>query len=262
MSGESGFDVLAALAAAGSTVSVGRGKLRARVDREDALMYLGYAGQEIDAALRQRLEEAACSCEEDNQVLYTWRIEDIDTSRRFGELVPQVVLAGSGLVLEGADIARHLKGAQKVALFACTLGQGCDRELRRRGALSALDQMLYDCCASSLAEAGAQAVQELLGEEARALGLEARARFSPGYGDLPLSVQPALLEALDAMRATGMAVTENCFLTPTKSVTAILGLFEPGVGDSAVEPCELCAAREYCCYRQRGTTCRESRERG
>lgn len=261
MSGESGFDVLAALAAAGSTVSVGRGKLRAAVDREDALVHAGYTGQKIDDELRQRLEDAARSCEEDNQVLYTWRIEDIDSSRRFGELVPQVVLAGSGLVLEGADIARHLGGAQKVALFACTLGQGCDRELRRRGALSALDQMLYDCCASSLAEAGAQKVQELLGEEARKLGLEARARFSPGYGDLPLSVQPALLELLDAMRSVGISTTESFLLTPSKSVTAVLGLFEPGAGDSAVHPCELCAARGYCCYRQRGTTCRESRER-
>ena len=100
MSGESGFDVLAALAAAGSTVSVGRGKLRAAVDREDALVHAGYTGQKIDDELRQRLEDAARSCEEDNQVLYTWRIEDIDGSRRFGELVRFGPLRVRALVLD------------------------------------------------------------------------------------------------------------------------------------------------------------------
>ncbi len=258
---ESGFDVLAAIKAQSAVVALGRGKLDAKVNRADALMYAGHAGQELGGELSARFEELARQCEESHKVSYVWRVEDIDGSRRFGELVPQVVLAGSGLVLEGADISAHLRGASKVAIFACTLGAGCDRELRRLGALSPLDQTLYDCCASSLAEAGAQEVQELLGEEAAKLGLEARARFSPGYGDLPLSVQPAFLQALDAGRAIGLGVTESMLLSPVKSVTAVLGFFDPAAADSSSDPCDLCAARAYCCYRERGTTCRDSRRR-
>ena len=147
---ESGFDVLAAIKAQSAVVALGRGKLDAKVNRADALMYAGHAGQELGGELSARFEELARQCEESHKVSYVWRVEDIDGSRRFGELVPQVVLAGSDLVLEGADISAHLRGASKVAIFACTLGAGCDRELRRLGALSPLDQTLYDCCASSL----------------------------------------------------------------------------------------------------------------
>lgn len=239
-------------------VACGSGRVRCKVDRDDALMYVGYAGQELAGGLRGRFEELACRCEELCEVSYAWRVEEIDASSRFGELMPQVVLAGSGLVLEGADISRHLSGARYVAIFACTLGLACERELKRLGAVSALDHLLFDCCASSLAEAGAQSVQEILGKEATELGLLAHARFSPGYGDLSLDVQPAFLDALDAGRRLGMTVTKNNFLLPTKSVTAVLGFFDDEVS-YAVDPCSLCAAREYCCYLERGTTCRQRR---
>ena len=251
---ESGFDVLAAIKAQSAVVALGRGKLDAKVNRADALMYAGHAGQELGGELSARFEELARQCEESHKVSYVWRVEDIDSSRRFGELVPQVVLAGSGLVLEGADISAHLRGASKVAVFACTLGAGCDRELHRLGALSPLDQTLYDCCASSLAEAGAQEVQELLGEEAAKLGLEARARFSPGYGDLPLTVQPALLQALDAQRRCGITLSDTYIMMPRKSVTAIFGLADKPQGKRA-RGCAFCSMRQNCSFRKAGITC-------
>ena len=45
------------------------------------------------------------------------------------------------------------------------------------------------------------------------------------------------------------------------AVTAVLGFFDPVAADSSSNPCDLCAARAYCCYRERGTTCRDSRRR-
>lgn len=238
-------------------VATGAGRASCTVDRADALRYVGHAGQELDAALEERFERLACQCESCCDVSYIWRIEEVDASRRFGELMPQVALVGSGLVLEGADVARHLGGAKLVAVFAATLGQGCERELKRLAATNALDHLLFDCCASSLAEVGAQAVQDIIADEARKLGLCAHARFSPGYGDLPLAVQPAFLSALDATRKIGLTTTSGNFLLPSKSVTAIVGLFDESCADASADPCEVCAARGYCCYRERGTTCRD-----
>ena len=51
-------------------------------------------------------------------------------------------------------------------------------------------------------------------------------RFSPGYADFPLEVQPKLLEILDAPRRIGLTVSPSLLLIPTKSVTCILGVGE------------------------------------
>ncbi|MBR3258643.1 MAG: vitamin B12 dependent methionine synthase, partial [Eggerthellaceae bacterium] len=46
----------------------------------------------------------------------------------------------------------------------------------------------------------------------------------PGYGDLPLEVQPDLLGLLDASRRLGITLSDSLLMSPTKSVTAIVGL--------------------------------------
>ena len=79
-------------------------------------------------------------------------------------------------------------------------------------------------------------------------------RFSPGYGDCPLSLQPALCRALDTPRGIGLAPTRDNLLTPRKSVTAILGLADHPV-TGARAGCARCLLRETCAYRKRGTTC-------
>ncbi len=49
-------------------------------------------------------------------------------------------------------------------------------------------------------------------------------RFSPGYGDLSMSVTEEILAVLDAGRRIGVSVTKSLMMTPMKSVTAIIGI--------------------------------------
>ena len=79
-------------------------------------------------------------------------------------------------------------------------------------------------------------------------------RFSPGYGDLPLSVQSGLLTLLDAPRKIGLCANENHILTPRKSVTALIGVSREPV-DRAVRSCQSCPGREGCQYRKSGGHC-------
>ena len=51
-------------------------------------------------------------------------------------------------------------------------------------------------------------------------------RFSPGYGDLPLAMQQDVMEALDCGRTVGITLTDSLLMTPSKSVTAIIGMKE------------------------------------
>ena len=98
-----------------------------------------------------------------------------------------------------------------------------------------------------------QAEEELAG---RFPGLFFTDRFSPGYGDLPLDLQPALCAALDTPRRLGLYVTPSLLLNPVKSVTAVIGLSERPQ-PARVRGCAYCQMREHCPYRKGGTHCGE-----
>ena len=264
----------------------------ARLDRSEALRYLGYTGQQVDEALLTRFNRLADECERVIAPSFAWSVFGIDEKRTCWEapepaatgspdaldaamdaaesrsavssqgagcgkgLVPQVALAGCGLVLEGNSIAEHVHGACKVALMACTLGAVSEREMRKHEAISVADGVMFGACCSAFVEAAANVTEGLIVGFAHDMGLTTNWRFSPGYGDLPLSAQPALLKALDASRRLGIAVTSTNMLVPVKSVTAVLGLFEkPADGGEARDACAICRLRDGCELRKRGVTC-------
>lgn len=146
-------------------------ELKTRVDREEALAFLGHRGQEL-GDLRERLERAACLCEKELVPRGVYR--EMDASEALA-------------LLPGLDIARHVGGCTRVVLLAVTLGTQSEMLLCRERALSATDGLLVDACASSLVEQAANVLDGHIVEEAAARGLAATTRFSPGYGDLPLS---------------------------------------------------------------------------
>ncbi len=117
--------------------------------------------------------------------------------------------------LRGKDIINHLRGAHTVVLFAATLGHGVDLEIRKAQAVDMARAAALDACAA--------AYIEWCCDENMPEGLPACSRFSPGYGDYPLSLQPQLLKALGAEKI-GITALESFMLLPTKSVTAVIGL--------------------------------------
>ena len=123
--------------------------------------------------------------------------------------------------IESAALAKNLRGAESVFLLAVTLGAELDRYLLKLSRLSVARHAIADGYASALAEALCDRVAELLSE-----GLDTAPRFSPGYGDLPLSEQRWLLDSLDASRMLGVSLGESLLMSPMKSVSAIMGIKE------------------------------------
>ncbi|MDO4183143.1 MAG: vitamin B12 dependent-methionine synthase activation domain-containing protein [Coriobacteriia bacterium] len=233
-----------------------KGTVSACVDRATALRFLGHAGQEMDPELADRFEQMAVRCEQRNAGRFVWVADTVDLgATRWDGADACVVLQRSGLRLPGADGANHLRGCSRVVLFAATLGQACEQELRQLKAVNTLDFLLYDACASALAEAVCEEVHRRVAKEARSCGLFAHARFSPGYGDMPLSVQPAFLAAVDATKHLGLSCAESHLLVPTKSITAMVGLFEDQACADGASPCGICPSHAYCNYLERGLTC-------
>lgn len=193
--------------------------LNVRPDNARTLRYLGIRGAEPDEGTAERLSRAEELCAEGG-ARGLFRVFAIGARDAEG-----VHLEGSALVLSGEHIARHLEGASSAALLVATLGLGNERLIRRETAFFATDGMLVDAASSSMAEEAVRALHEHVRRWAAERGLRVGTRFSPGYGDLPLEVQPAFLDAVGAGKTLGVSTTPANLLVPSKSVTAVVGLF-------------------------------------
>ena len=207
--------------------------------REEVLRYLGYGNQPVTDELMRRLDEVGRECV---------RIA------RPASVVRSFPADALPLDLPGQNIADHLRDAVEVVLFAVTLGLGVDRELTRLSHVDALAQVIFDATATALVERAVDREESRIRARAAERGLFCSWRFSPGYGDLPLDVQPAFLRAIDAGRRLGITLTPSYLMVPTKSVTAIVGLHrtpQPGLASS----CSVCQLAEFCELRVSGRRC-------
>ena len=87
---------------------------------------------------------------------------------------------------------------------------------------SATDAYYLDAVGGWMADYMADRVEDKVASEAAKHGCKLSMRYSPGYGDWPLSVQPTLLKLLNGERI-GITLDSSNIMTPRKSVTALLG---------------------------------------
>lgn len=170
-----------------------------------ATAYLGYGG-DMPSELAVRMEKAASMVMEVAVPRVTFRVCDRNAP----------VLAD---ICIGKDIDRHLKDCDRVILLCATLGTGIDRTLTRLSVSDFAMTPLFDAAASAAIE---NVCDNLCAELARLYGPLTN-RFSPGYGDLPLTAGRAIAELLDTPRTVGVTLTEAGMMIPQKSVTALVG---------------------------------------
>ena len=161
-----------------------------------------------------------------------------------------VILSGAGTLLRGKDIREHLSGCEQAVLMAATLGAGPDTLIRRWERADITRALILDACATQLIEEYCDEIERQIREEVTAVGFMVTGRYSPGYGDFDLEIQPELIAVLDAERKIGLTCTGSLILLPRKSVTAVIGL-----GRCLTErqdACERCDLRNRCEYRKDG----------
>ena len=117
--------------------------------------------------------------------------------------------------VKSSGLSRFLFGCDECYVFVATLGGAVDRLIMKRKALSVYSGFITDAVASALIEGVCDAaVREILGRDAK--------RFSPGYSDLPLSVQREVFAMLNPERHIGVALLDTLLMSPMKSVSAFL----------------------------------------
>jgi 5-methyltetrahydrofolate--homocysteine methyltransferase len=157
-------------------------------------------------------------------------------------------LGAGALSLTSRHLARRLEGCAEAVVMAVTLGIGPDRLISRRERLDSAEALCLQAAAAALVEEVCEGVCRDIEAQAAPRGLTARARFSPGYGDLDISCQTGVLRILDAAKRIGLAETASHMLVPLKSVTAIVGLSRGGPRPKPPAACAGCE-REGCAFR-------------
>ena len=123
---------------------------------------------------------------------------------------------------DSRDLKKHLEGCGEILLFACTAGAETDRRIARAKLLSPARGLLMHAIGAQQVEGGCDRLCARLAQQFPDRQLTDR--FSPGYGDLTLEMQRDVMAALDCGRTIGITLTDCLLMTPSKSVTAIIGM--------------------------------------
>ncbi len=207
-----------------------------RPDRRETIRYLGGAGVEMNAEMERLMDDCEKQLLACARPKYLYKILEL----------PQDSLT------EGEDIRRHLAGCSRAVVMCATLGAEVDRLIRVAQVRDMAQAVVLDAMASVAVEQVCARLDERIMAENP--GWFMTFRFSPGYGDYPISLQKTFLRLLDAQRKIGLSVSDSLLLIPAKSVTAVAGLSASPVPRGR-RGCAVCSLRETCQYRRNGEHC-------
>jgi hypothetical protein len=211
----------------------------------EVLRYLG-AGEHAPDDLKYQVEEVSQQLSQKIQPRSVWRVFPI---LRQGT---GFFLSQTRITLTGKTASLMLKDYQQAAMLCCTLGSEFDTMLRAAQARDMAHAAILDACGSALVEAGCDKLMETIA--LRLKGCYLTDRFSPGYGDLPLTLQPAICSGLETRRQLGVYTNASLLLNPTKSVTAFVGISDKPQ-PARVRGCGYCNMADTCTMRKGGKNC-------
>ncbi len=184
------------------------------VDIDEVLRYAAIPRDGRTPALRSLAEAAASRVDGILQSRVCFATSDVSVSENVIDL---------GFARwESSDLARYVGGSQKILVFAATVGLQLDRLIAARGALSPSEAHMLEAVGNERIEA----LCDAFCREAEAQLGALKSRYSPGYGDLPLSAQKDIFKLLDPSRRIGLTLNDSLMMSPSKSVTALCALRE------------------------------------
>ena len=213
------------------------------LERNQVLHYLGYPGGGLSEELSADLVRCERTLLETARPRALWRLFP---------LLPDGRLAGTDYAPAGSSVRELLRDCDAVILMAATLGSEVERLIRRAQLGRMGDAVILDACGSAAIENVCDNLCADLADEFRPRCLTDR--FSPGYGDMPLSEQAELFRVLDVTRRIGVSLSESGLMLPQKSVTALIGVSDRPQ-PKRHRGCPSCSMFETCPFRKEGKNC-------
>lgn len=187
-----------------------------QIDQKEMMRYAGLPPKSKefpDSEIRAAINEAAA----------------LSLPRGIWQLLPYdpekgIIESEESMTLMGNAIKKHLSKSYSVAVLSVTAGEDIEKasdDHFKKGEY--VRGLLLDAAATAITEHLADQLDDYIKKDAFRTGQKTTWRFSPGYGDWPVTQQPALCRLIHA-EEIGVHVTDHSMLTPRKSVTAIIGL--------------------------------------
>ena len=214
-------------------------------DKSQILRYLGYRNTGLTEADEKNLSEAIELTNSIIKPATVWKLFSLQYETE-GILLSPVLGSGNRAVLQGDSLRKHLNGAEQAVLLCVTIGRDFDIEVEKAMVRNPAFGVTLNACGIQAVEKLADNLQLIINDKLNANchpdhevegshpGYKTGIRFSPGYGDLPLTSQRDFIRLLDATRKVGVTLNESCLMNPLKSVTAIAAV-EKTVIPSVVE---------------------------
>ncbi len=214
------------------------------IDEKEIYRYLGYGAAVPSEEVQQRIRECVSRLQKEVQPAFVCRRlpivrpEDSTDTLKIGELT-----------IQSHALSRNLEGCRETFLFGATLGIGPDRLIRRAQVNAIADAAICQAVCAQMIETYCDERNEELRRKVHGEGFSLRPRFSPGYGDCPLSAQRDISAALSLPKSIGVFLTDSLLMVPSKSVTAFAGIapaadISPG---NSQDSCEACGKAD-CLY--------------
>lgn len=231
--------------------NINRNKIDIGIDKEEVLRYLGYEGKKVDDITDLIIDECIGEILEISRTSFIYNTYEVNMERDF------IFFKNTNFKIKGEDISKHLQNSKKCVIMAVTLGNEVDERIRYYSKVDLTRSLIFDACTTAAIEALCDWVERLIKKMSIKDGYKATTRYSPGYGDLSIEIQPKILRLLDTQKHIGLTVTDSFILLPKKSVTAFIGIGKDVKSESI--DCRNCSLYKNCLFEKEGDSCGNSK---
>ena len=185
----------------------------AEYNRREILRYAQCPGC-TDEAMLSVMEGCMKECEDasaiSGRVSYT-QLPILSLDKKSGQIDLEHVRIVS------TSLSANLEGCEEVVVFAATVGPAIDRMIKKYNRLDPVKALFMQAI-------GAERVETLCNMFCESYPQKLRPRFSPGFGDLLLDIQPQVLALTNATKNLSITLDAGFLMSPSKSVTAFAGI--------------------------------------
>lgn len=176
-----------------------------------------YAGCKTETEEVSRLVDKCC---EETEGRLSYRVcYDIYDLRRSGD-----TLSFANINTQSDTLKTAFNGCGGVLVFGATVGAEMDRLILKYSHLEPSKALIMQALGAERIESLCDAFCRETAQELTRQGKTLLPRVSPGYGDIPLTMQKELFALLDCPRKIGLTLSNQLIMSPSKSVTALAGI--------------------------------------
>ena len=212
-----------------------------KIPKDEVLRYLGYGKNTAEGRSGVLIDECirAVTAVLDCRACYA----EFDIAKKDGNLIDLGFTA-----VHSEALTKNLDGCDKIVLFTATIGMETDRLIQKYSQVLPSRAVVFHAVGAAALEEYCDFLSCEIAEKYALRDLYPRPRFSPGYGDFPISCQKNIFDVLDCTRKIGVMLTDGMLMMPSKSVSAIIG-FSKERTSCAESDCSGCGKTD-CAFRR------------